>query len=86
MSNLERLIKHYMKQAKVDKASPASGYALGVAHTLEIVKELRDGLKDEADELWETRKDSEAPEERKRSVKLIRAIIERIDGIDDPQE
>lgn len=87
MTHLDCMIKHYTKEAKKKNAAPsAAGYATGVVHTLGVIKELRDTLEYEADELWETRESSTAPEERERSVELIRAIIERIDEMDDPQE
>lgn len=87
MTHLECMIKHYTKEAKRSGAAvSAAAYASGVVHTLSVVKEIRDALEEEADELWETRDSSSAPEERERSVELIRAIIERFDEMDDPQE
>ncbi len=82
MANLDRILKHYSKMAKMGR--PLQGhYALGVADTLGRIKEVRDELQKDLDDLWKNRQGS--PPQAKVAMTVLRAIINRINSIEDPQ-
>jgi hypothetical protein len=81
VTNLERILKHYRKQAH--NSETASAYALGVVAMAEKLKAIRDEWQRDLSDLWRTRQG--APPQAKATMSVLRAVIRSLDNIDDPQ-
>lgn len=83
MSNIDRILKHYTKVVRASKSPLETHYAMGVVDAMKQVKTIREELQADLSSLWKNRLGS--PPQAKGTMSVLRAIISRLDSIDDPQ-